>query len=198
MNYKQEHLDFLIKNKELTRAEITKQFNQRFATNQSVSAISSICKKHEFLTGRTGCFPKGNVPVNKGTKGLTGVNKTSFTKGHKPHNYVPVGSEAITTDGYLKVKIADPNLWAHKHKLIWEKVNGAIPEGLMLCFLDGNPLNCVLSNLKLINRRENALFNKKGYSKFDQTLQPTLRSVARLEASTFKREEQSSKCSGAE
>ena len=107
-------------------------------------------------------FKKGHVPINKGIKGMfpNAGGPTRFKKGHRPHNYVPVGSEAKTSDGYWKVKIADPNIWKMKHILLWEQANGPIPKNMLLIFLDGNKDNCTLDNLSMISRAVNARKNQ--------------------------------------
>ena len=60
---------------EITEMMIIK-FNQEYKKTQVGAAI----KRYGLKTGRTGRFEKGHVPFNKGTKGLTGANKTSFKK----------------------------------------------------------------------------------------------------------------------
>lgn len=41
------------------------------------------------------------------------------------------------------------------HTLVWETFNGKIPKGLQVNHIDLNKLNNVLSNLELLNNREN-------------------------------------------
>lgn len=103
-------------------------------------------------------FTKGHTPANKGKKMKPEVylkaQPTMFKKGNKPHNYMPVGSEAITKDGYVKVKIADPNKWELKHRLVWEQHNGPIPKGYNVQFKDGNRANTCITNLYLISKSD--------------------------------------------
>lgn len=107
-------------------------------------------------------FKKGHVPLNKGTKGMypNAGGATKFKKGHRPHNYLPVGSETKTSDGYWKVKIADPKTWKMKHVLLWENAYGPIPKGKFVTFLDGNRDHCVLDNLGLISLAANCRRNQ--------------------------------------
>ncbi|SHI03030.1 HNH endonuclease signature motif containing protein [Virgibacillus chiguensis] len=122
---------------------------------------------------------KGNVPANKGTKGLynVGGNKTSFKKGQKAHNYKPVGSERIDRDGYVLIKVSDDGpwqkRWRHKHKLLWEKANGPVPPGHKLLFADQNKQNIKLDNLILVTEKQMATLNKKGLIKNDADLTKT-------------------------
>ena len=44
---------------------------------------------------------------------------------------------------------------------MWEKEYGEIPKNYVLIFLDNNKLNCVLSNLILISRRELSILKSR-------------------------------------
>jgi HNH endonuclease len=110
-----------------------------------------------------GMFRLGVSPVNKGKKqtefmSQEGIEKTKasrFQKGSKPHNTVEIGTEIVDKDGYLKIKIANPNRWMYVHRLIWMKEHGAIPRTHIVVFKDGDNRNFELSNLQLISRLEN-------------------------------------------
>lgn len=155
--------------------EITVDFNKKFDTCLKESQIKSYINNHKLNTGRTGRFEKGHIPKNKGVKGkhYPGTKKTWFKKGHKPKNYRPVGSERISVDGYIEVKVEDHKKWRLKHRVEWEKVNGKIPHGYALTFIDGNKLNCKADNLKLISRNVLARMNQSGYSQFSGELKET-------------------------
>ena len=119
-------------------------------------------QKLQRLGGNTR-FTKGRTPANKGVK-LTEAQKakihyTFFPKGHIPANIKPVGSERISTDGYILVKIKGGK-YVLKHKLMWEMEYGRIPTGHCLKFIDGNPLNCVLSNIRLATKTEVMAMNQ--------------------------------------
>ena len=109
-------------------------------------------------SGKAHRFPKGHVPVNKGIRqpGWAPGNmaKTQFKKGQKGHNWKPVGSTRIDTDGYVYVKVREPNKWALQHRIVWERENGPVPVGLNIVFKDGNKLNCDISNLEAITDAE--------------------------------------------
>lgn len=116
-------------------------------------------------------FDKGHVPHTKGRKveewmspeGLARSTATRFKKGQRPQSWRPVGSERINVDGYIEVKVEEGKPWRHKHRVMWEEANGAVPDGYMVSFIDGNKQNCVLSNLKLVARadamRQNSVTN---------------------------------------
>jgi hypothetical protein len=110
------------------------------------------------MTGRTGCFKKGNIPHPDA--GAKSANKTSFKKGHKPDSWVPVGFERITKDGLIEIKVENPSTWKSKHLCIWEKEHGKIPDGHIVTFIDGDDRNFSLDNLDLISRNENLQINR--------------------------------------
>lgn len=152
--YSKEEIEFL---KDITpcrsNKEITEMFNKRFNLNITETAIAAIRKKHHILTGNTGQFKKGSIPANKGKKGIgKGGVETQFKKGNIPHNWVPIGTERITKDGYIQIKIQEGKLqrnWKGKHILIWEEHNGPVPRGFKVLFGDGNMRNFDIDNLIL-------------------------------------------------
>ena len=107
-------------------------------------------------------FKKGQIPFNKGIKGINyeGMQATQFTKGSKPANYKPVGTIRETVDGYLEMKMQDGmQQWKLLQRVIWERLNGAIPKNYITTFLDGDKKNLEITNLAIFSRRENMLRN---------------------------------------
>ncbi|KAA6337104.1 hypothetical protein EZS27_014786 [termite gut metagenome] len=110
-----------------------------------------------------GFFPKGHVPANKGKKqteymseeSIEKTKPTRFGKGHIPHNHKPVGYERTNRDGYIEIKVAEPNVFEYKHKLLWRQHNGKIPPGQNIKFKDGNKLNIRIENLYMVSKAEN-------------------------------------------
>lgn len=126
---------------------------------------------HKINNGLTGRFKKGNVPFNKGKKGVCakGCEKTWFAEGHLPHNTKPVGYERITRDGYIEVKVkmrpSHPRCndnFEFKHRLVWEEAHGPIPKGYFINFLDGDKQNCRIENLALVSRAEHLEMTRRG------------------------------------
>ena len=132
----------------------TEKMNEHFGTDYKVSQVRCWCHAHHLPCGVDMKFKKGNVSFNKGRKGFyaPGCEKGWFKKGHRPHNSVCVDTEVINDDGYIKVKIAEPNKWELKHRLVWQKKYGKIPEDSCLIFLNGNRKDCRIENLMLIKR----------------------------------------------
>lgn len=89
-------------------------------------------------------------------------NSGHFVKGHVPHNANYDGHERITKDGYVEIRLSAGN-YQLKHKYLWEKEHGKVPEGWCLECRDGNRLNTSPTNWKLITRIENILKNSRYY-----------------------------------
>ena len=157
-NYTQQQIDWLTERREMLRRELAAAFNEKFGTNISVDAIKGLCQRHKIYTGRTGFFKPGHVPHNNGKKmpkhqqGLA----TQFKRGNIPKNHLPVGTERIINNGnskgYIRVKIGEPAQWEFKHRLVYMSKNGPIPKGHAVVFVDGNPSNCDISNLRCVSR----------------------------------------------
>lgn len=139
-------------------------FNQHFNLNISLNQLVACLKNNNITSGRTGCYEKGSTPVNKGKKFPGQINKTTFKKGNVPKNYKPVGFERVDKDGYVLVKVSDTGAWherwKHKHKVIWEEENGAIPKGHCVIFLDRDRQNISLNNLYLVTQAQLARMNQ--------------------------------------
>lgn len=98
--------------------------------------------------GRTFQFKPGNTPANKGLRrpgyAPGRMGETQFKKGSMSgaaqHNYVPIGTQRVSKDGYLERKVTDdPGLaparrWTGVHRLVWEAKNGPIPAGYRVAF----------------------------------------------------------------
>lgn len=167
--YRDEHIEFLRENvKGITLRELTNRFNKKFNMNVNESAISNLKTKYNLASGIVGGqFPKGHIPANKGKKGYMSKEQyekckaTMFKKGNMPQNHRPVGSERIDQDGYTYIKVAEPNKWKLKHRLLWEQHKGPIPPKHRLIFADGNRQNICLENLILVSYAESLIMSKR-------------------------------------
>lgn len=155
--------------------EIQEMMNKRFNLDFTLNQIKAAIKRYKLKTGFTGRFEKGHTPLNKGVKGIwnKGCEKTWFKKGNIPKNHRPVGSERITVDGYVEIKVAEPNKWRLKHNVIWEEHNGPIPKGHVVIFGDRNPLNLDINNLILVSRKQLLILNNNKLIKNDVELTKT-------------------------
>ena len=153
------------------------KFNLEFTMNQIKGAIC----RYKLNTGFTGRFQKGDIPFNKGksqkdymsAESIEKTKKTRFKKGQSPINWRPVGSERITKDGYTEIKIAEPNVWELKHKVLWEREHGSIPPKHVVIFADGNKENLDINNLMLISREKLLIMNTNELIKKDAELTKT-------------------------
>lgn len=159
----------IVKFKELyphTRnVDLAQIFNRPIGSILSKAHKLRLYKTESFMAYHTDKtkFKKGNLTWNKGVKGYMGANVTSFKKGQLPKNHLPIGTESIDSkDGYTKVKIADPNVWELKHRVIWKERFGEIPDKHTVIFVDGDNTNFNLHNLALVHRRDLLFFNRWG------------------------------------
>lgn len=120
-------------------------------------------------------FQNGSVPLNKGKKVSPEIyakmQPTMFKKGQSPVNHREVGSERINVDGYIEIKVAEPNRWRLKHRVIWEQVNGAIPKGFNVQFKNHNRKDCRIENLYLISKAEQMAKENSFWAKYPKEIQ---------------------------
>lgn len=122
-----------------TSRELTILFNKKFGTNVSNTTIINFKKKHKLKSGVSTKFEKGNVP----------------------YNYKKVGSEFINSNGYTEIKIADPKVWELKHRYLYKRYKGDIPDDCCVIFKDGNKQNFNLDNLVLIKIKDKLVMKNK-------------------------------------
>lgn len=91
-------------------------------------------------------YPNWDIDVEKGT--VYSLCKNKY-----------VGS--VNVHGYLVIKHKKPLLI---HRVIWECVNGEIPNGYDIHHIDGNKENNSIYNLELINHQEHAKEHKSNVS----------------------------------
>jgi hypothetical protein len=202
ITYSAEELVFIEARKELGRRHLHVEYQQRFARPEITMAnLKSLCTRKGWGTGRTGCFYKGVAPHNKGVPcepGKGGLHpnarKTQFRSGNRTgranQNYKPVGTERVTEDGYIEIKVHDDmpmhSRWQLKHRMEWEAVNGPVPERMALKCI-GERGNTDPSNWQLIPRailpRLNGGRRRQhiAYDTAPEEIKPLLISVAKLE-----------------
>jgi hypothetical protein len=164
MRYSQEEKDFLndtIPGRSFK--ETMELFNQKFENKITAKRVRNYCSNHRIKTGTVSRFQEGHIPHNKGKKGGS-WSPTQFQKGHVPHNTLAVGSERISSDGYLQVKKKNGK-WVRKHMMLWEKHHGKIPRGHCIIFGDKNKMNCEIENLVLVTRQQLVIMNKRNLIK---------------------------------
>lgn len=106
-------------------------------------------------------FDKGHAPANKGLRRpgwFAGrMRETQFRRGQAAFNKCEIGDLRLNTEGYVDMKISNEpgaKAWRTFHRILWEDVNGAVPENHVLVFRDKDRLNIGLDNIELITRAE--------------------------------------------
>lgn len=124
-------------------------------------------------------FGKGHVSWNNGKKMdpevYERIKRTMFKKGHVSVNRRPIGSERVSVDGYVEVKVAEPNKWRLKHRVLWEKAYGPIPAGHNVQFMNGNTQDVRLENLFLISRAEQLRDRNSIHARYPEELKQLIR-----------------------
>lgn len=194
-SFTDEQLTFLLENiKGITTKEMAQKLNERFGLNITPAKVKRFYSNHGLTNGVDCRFKKGIVPHNKGKKGKTigRMAETQFKKGQASHNKVPVGSERVTVEGYIEVKVSDTGArkWRHKQQLVWEAHHGKIPDGHVVIVADGNKQNVDIKNLRLITRQElvRLNYNKGIYS--DPQLTDTSINIIRLNLKLLERQKE--------
>lgn len=169
-------------NRGRTALQMAELLNVTFGTEYTVPQIKAVRARMHLDSGLTGRFEKGHVPANKGKNGIwyKGSERTWFEKGHVPHNRVPVGTEVMSTCGYLKIKVAEPNVWRFKHIMEWERHHGEVPEGFVISFKDGDHCNCAVENLMCISKAEHSILNSQGLRSSSPELTETALVLAKV------------------
>lgn len=170
IHYSDEELSFLEWRQAFTRRELHAAFVVRFGREDvTIDNIKSLCTRKGWATGRDGCF----------------------VKGARPHTYRGPGHESIDDDGYVWLIVAEtnphtgaPTRRVMKHKWLWERANGPVPEGMVLKCIDADKKNTDPLNWDLIPRamlpRLGGRYGR-GYDHAPDALKPTIMAVAKLE-----------------
>lgn len=186
-----------------TRRDQWEAFKYRFGRQEvSFGAFAGLCKRNGWLTGHDGRFQKGHTSHNKGRKGYhpPGSEKGWFRPGSRPHTWRGAGHESIDgKDGYVWLIVDERNPYTgaatrrvQKHRWLWEREHGPVPEGHCLKCIDGDRTNTDPSNWECIPRRVAVLLNGGPYRKhlsYDDAafeLKPTVMAIAKLRAAKAK------------
>lgn len=192
--YDQAELSFIDARQTVPRRELHALFVETFGRiDVSFDNFKALCTRRGLKTGRTGGFPKGHVPANKGKRMPFHPNsaRTRFKKGQLPHNTKYAGHERVSKDGYVEISIEETNphtgferRYVLKHRWLWEQKNGPVPAGMALKCLDSNRQNTDPSNWKLVPRgllpRLGGRYGRR-YDAAPAEVKPSIMAVAELE-----------------
>lgn len=156
--------------------------NKKFKTKITEKQVVFARQRYKIHSNAPSGFKKGYTPWNKGKSYCAGGNsvRTQFKKGNRPHNTMPIGAERTDKENYLYVKVKEPDVWECKHRIIYEKHFGKIPDNSVVIFADQNKRNFDPDNLILVTRAELARMNKNGWIYEEPELTKTGAVIAKL------------------
>jgi hypothetical protein len=176
---------------ELLGVSITKVYNTAWAANVKKSAEYMLTPESGRIIEPSVAnqFKPGHTPHNKGKQISAEIYEkvapTMFKRGNKPHNTKPNGTINVRADKsgrlYQYIKIKDCQ-WELLQRYVWTQAHGEIPAGSVVIFLDGNYLNCDISNLQVISRRENMARNT--IQRYPAELQEIMKLTCKLKRKT--------------
>jgi hypothetical protein len=178
-----------------TEKEIKQLFLERFGILLTKGQVKNFKTNHNLTSGTSGGrFQKGQRSWNKGRKlspeQYKAASGTMFKKGNRPHNTCKIGTEILQDDGYIKVKVAEPNVWKMKHRLVYEQYYGVkLGQNDALIFLDGNRQNCDIDNLLRLKRSELIRYNRVEHTK-NPEINMTTALTAKLENKISEKEKE--------
>ncbi len=125
-------------------------------------AYKQRCREAFLKNGMMGRFGVGHKSYkwNKGMKGLytPGSEKGWFKKGHVSRNALYDGAIIIRQryNRYQKPYkwIRVDKKWRMLHVVVWEKLHGKAPEGMIVTFKNGDSMDVTIENLECITRAE--------------------------------------------
>lgn len=173
--------------------DMADRVNKTFGTHYAASQMKGFYHNHGLNSGLTGRFQKGNVPPNKGKRGMPmhpNAIATQFKKGNVPTRTLPVGTVIKRGDGYLWRKIKDPNVWKQVHRILWEEKNGPVPKGKKLIFLDRDRSNVNLENLRLVDDGVELEMTRRRLWSNDPDLTKTGALIAEINTNVYKRKKE--------
>ena len=171
--------------------EMAKILTEKFGLPRSKTQILNYRVRNGLHSGLDGRYNKGCVSINKGRprsewaspEAIRRMEKGMFKKGHIDDNsrpLKPVGTRSVRSDGYVWIKIEQPNRWREEHRLVWEKAHGPLGRYQKLIHIDGNPSNNSLDNLMIITNAECAEINKRIGLTDDREINLAVINLARL------------------
>jgi hypothetical protein len=122
-----------------SRKEIYSEYVIRFGKNRSFDAVVDKIKRLHIKNGIDRRFKKGHISPTTSA----------------------VGSERIDIGGFIEIKVANPNKWKKKHRVIYEDYhNVKLNHRDFVIFLDNDKRNFDIENLALVTDRELFFINK--------------------------------------
>ena len=124
--YSNEEIAYLVSNSsEMTRKQLTDNFNRMFGTSISVKSITNKCNSLKSF-GREERHKVGDIVKRSDGYFLIKVSNDKTIPKYKR--------------------------WILLHRYVWEQHHGKIPSGKVVIFKDSNKENCDISNLLLVDK----------------------------------------------
>lgn len=118
--------------------------------------------------------------------------RTQFRSGQQPRNTEPLGAESWTSNGYRIRKVAhhgkQHERWRPVHHLVWEEHYGAVPDGYIIVFRDGDQTNVSVENLEIISRAQR--MHQNSVWRYPQPLAEAMRMLGQHRRRIREKEEQ--------
>lgn len=147
----------------MSRKQLTLAFNDRFNVQKEVSHIIKCLANHGIFSGRTGHYAKGTSGSIK-----------------------PIGCKTLK-NGYVKVKIAQPDVWVCEHIKVWSDKHGPVPDKHYIIFKDDDKLNCDISNLALVSPSELRYLDGLEFKGCPEEYRDVLLLIAKIQTKTKER-----------
>lgn len=151
-----------------TENDLLNELNAKFNETFTLHKLQDFKKRNKLHSGLSGKWKKGNVPWTKTISkeewfshyDLEEWREIHRVKSEKLRKYKNVGDIFKSADGFLFIITSiEYGIPWHKRirpyaQYIWEQHNGKIPNGYKVTYKDGNKLNCDISNLILVSKKE--------------------------------------------
>lgn len=183
INWTDEQKQFLSDNRNVRRKELLEQFNQKFDKNICLSAFKGFMQRHNIFSDNNGRFKNGDVAWNAG---ITGEDyfahydrekvQENCKKMHEANRTAILGEEKIINGvPYVRVVAgrrtkSRNEAWERKRLVVWRLAYGAVPKGHLIIHLDGDRMNCELSNLVCMPKKYMTLLSKNQWFTKDKRI----------------------------
>lgn len=167
---------------------MAERLNNIYGTSYTRNQIKTFYQNNHLNSGLTGRFEKGIVSKHKGKKqtdymsaeAIERSKATRFRKGNSPKNILPVGAKVLRDDGYIQIKIAEPNEWQLEHRFVWEQHNGKLPNNCRIIHKNGIRSDNDIDNLMLATMSESAVMTLRHFRSSNPKITETGLAVAKL------------------
>ena len=179
-----------------TAEELAEMINEKFGTEYTPNQIRGLKKNLHLRSNIDTRFQEGSA--NRSAwfhKGEHHSPATEFKPGHICHNTVQVGDITTRLDDrgkqllWIKTQATGNPFkdWKPYHRYVWEQHNGPIPKGMCIAFLDGDTMNCDISNLICVTRSSLTYVNKKKLRHEDPEVMKTQYLTAMLHTTALRK-----------